>query len=65
MDKMRLGELLIAKNLIRSSDLESALSLQASVGGLIGLILVRLGAVSESDLLATLSEQLGMEVQTR
>jgi general secretion pathway protein E len=65
MDKMRLGELLIAKNLIRSADLESALSLQASVGGLIGLILVRLGAVSESDLLATLSEQLGMAVQTR
>ena len=62
---MRLGELLIAKNLIRSSDLESALSLQASVGGLLGLILVRLGAVSESDLLATLSEQLGMPVQTR
>ena len=62
---MRLGELLIAKNLIRSSDLESALSLQASVGGLIGLILVRLGSVSESDLLATLSEQLGMPVQTR
>jgi general secretion pathway protein E len=65
MGSQRLGELLIAKGLIRQQDLDGALSVQASVGGLLGLILVRVGALSESDLLGVLSEQLNMPVQAR
>jgi general secretion pathway protein E len=65
MSTQRLGELLVAKKLIRPSDLEAALGVQASVGGLLGMILVRVGAVSESDLLAALSEQLGLPVQDK
>ena len=65
MSSQRLGELLIAKGLIRQQDLDGALSVQNSVGGLLGLILVRVGALSESDLLGVLSEQLGLPVQAR
>ncbi len=65
MTTSRLGELLTAKGLIRNQDLEAALSVQSSVGGLIGLILVRMGSVSESDLLGVLSEQLGLPVQAK
>jgi general secretion pathway protein E len=65
MQANRIGELLTAKGLVRSGDVDAALSVQNSVGGLLGLILVRLGSLSESDLLAALSEQLGYEVQVR
>jgi general secretion pathway protein E len=65
MSTPRLGELLLAKNLIRAADLETALSIQSSVGGLLGLILIRVGAVSENDLLNVLSEQLGLPIQTK
>jgi general secretion pathway protein E len=65
MSAQRLGEMLVGKGLIRAQDLEAALSVQASVGGLIGLILVRMGALSESDLLEVVSEQLGLPVQVR
>ena len=58
----RLGELLIERGLVRSGDLTNALVLQSQNGGLIGLNLVRLGALSESQLLDVLSEQLGLAV---
>jgi general secretion pathway protein E len=47
---------------VRSGDLANALTLQAQNGGLIGLNLVRLGALSETQLLETLSDQLGLAV---
>ncbi len=65
MSTMRLGELLISRNMIRPADLEAALGVQASVGGLLGMILVRLGSLSESDLLQGLSEQLNLPIQAR
>src|SRR3954468_20249356 len=65
MSTQRLGELLVAKNIIRPADLEAALSVQASVGGLLGMILVRVGSLSESDLLGALSEQLDIPIQAR
>ncbi len=64
MDVRKLGELLISGKLISGADLEAALNLQARTGELLGLLLVRLGAVAEVDLLATLSVQLGLSVQT-
>jgi general secretion pathway protein E len=65
MSHKRLGELLLDKALIRQTDLETALSIQGSMGGVLGLILVRVGAISENDLLAMLSEQLDLPIQSR
>lgn len=60
--RRQLGELLIERGMVRQGDLANALTLQAQNGGLIGLNLVRLGAVSEAQLLDVLSEQLGLGV---
>lgn len=60
--RVRLGEILVQRGLIRTDDVANALALQAQNGGPIGLNLVRLGAVSESQLLSVLSEQLGLPV---
>lgn len=48
--------------MVRPGDLANALTLQEQNGGLIGLNLVRLGALSESQLLDVLSEQLGLGI---
>lgn len=58
----RLGEVLIERAMIRAGDLANALTLQAQNGGLLGLNLVRLGALSEAQLLEVLSEQLGFAI---
>ncbi|QYF86430.1 GspE/PulE family protein [Brevundimonas sp. PAMC22021] len=58
----RLGEVLIARGMIREADLTNALTLQRQNGGLLGLNLVRLGAVSEAQLLDVLSEQLDLPI---
>ena len=55
---MRLGELLIAKQLIQQEDLDRALELQKERGEKIGKLLVELGFVAQRDVLAALSEQL-------
>lgn len=56
--------MLVRKGLVSDADVETALALQAQAGGLIGQILVRTGALSESRLLEVLSEQLGLAVLT-
>ncbi len=58
----RLGEILLRRGMIRAADLDNALTLQAGNGGLLGLNLVRLGAVSEAQLLEVLSDQLSLDV---
>jgi len=58
----RLGELLVEQGLVRPADVANALALQAQNGGLLGLNLVRLGALSETQLLEVLSDQLSLEV---
>jgi len=60
--RRRLGELLLERQMIAPADLQNGLSLQAQNGGLIGLNLVRLGALSEAQLLEVLSDQLGLAV---
>lgn len=57
---MLLGELLLQHGLIGPDDLDKALSLQERLGGRLGAILIRVGAISEDNLLPVLSEQLGM-----
>lgn len=56
----RLGELLVQRKLAAPADLEKALQIQQSVGGRLGALLVRIGAVSEDLLLQTLAEQLNL-----
>lgn len=60
-----LGELLLAREAIRPSDLERALELQRSVGARLGSLLVRIGALSEDQLVEALSSQLALPVVGR
>jgi general secretion pathway protein E len=57
---MRLGEMLLERKLITAEDLEKALELQKERGDKLGKTLVDLGFIAMRDVLATLSEQLGM-----
>ncbi|MBC7705703.1 MAG: type II/IV secretion system protein [Rhodoferax sp.] len=55
-----LGQLLLAKGLITSADLEKALAAQPASQLRLGRLLVRLGAISEDTLLPVLAEQLAL-----
>jgi len=57
---MRLGEILIQRKLITEEDLERALELQKERGDKIGKTLVDMGFIAMRDVLAALSEQLGV-----
>ena len=57
-----LGELLVEAGMLGEADLERALALQQKIGGRIGSVLMRIGAVSEDNLLQVLSRQLGLPV---
>jgi general secretion pathway protein E len=57
---MRLGEILIERKLITEEDLTRALELQKERGDKIGKTLVDLGFVAMRDVLAALSDQLGV-----
>src|SRR5271170_133303 len=61
---MRLGEILIERKLISEEDLERALELQKERGDKLGKTLVDMGFVAMRDVLAALSEQLGMPLVT-
>jgi type IV pilus assembly protein PilB len=56
----RLGDILVARNLISQSRIEEALKLQDRVGKRMGQIIVDKGWVSETDVLRALGEQLGI-----
>jgi general secretion pathway protein E len=58
LEVLRLGELLLADKLINEQELQRALDYQAKIGDKLGAILVRLGAISEENLLLILSKQL-------
>jgi general secretion pathway protein E len=57
---MRLGEILIARGKIDPEDLERALELQHERGDKIGKIFVDMGLLAQRDMLAALSDQLGI-----
>jgi general secretion pathway protein E len=57
-----LGQILLARGHIGEADLAKALSFQATFGGILGAIMVRIGAVSEDAVLDGLSTQLGLDV---
>jgi general secretion pathway protein E len=60
-----LGELLVEREAVRPADLERELELQRAVGGRLGQLLVRIGALSEDQLIEELSAQLGLPVLGR
>jgi general secretion pathway protein E len=60
--RRRIGDLLVSRGLVTERDRAAALTLQQEMGGLLGQLLTRIGAVSEGDLLRALSEQLGIPV---
>ena len=62
MTTQKIGEILVAKGRLGARDLERALVAQQEIGDLLGRVLVRLGLVSEADLVAALSEQLDVPV---
>ena len=54
----KLGEILIENGVLGREALEEALNQQKKDGGLIGQILIRLGYISEEDLVAAIGKQL-------
>jgi general secretion pathway protein E len=61
---MRLGEILIERKLISDEDLTRALELQKERGDKIGKTLVDMGFIAMRDVLAALSDQLGVPLVT-
>jgi general secretion pathway protein E len=57
-----IGQILLSRGWIGAADLEKALAFQARFGGRLGAVLVRLGALSENNLLTALSSQLGLPI---
>lgn len=56
----QLGEILLERSLINAKQLQEALEIQKSKGGLIGEILVSLGFVREEDIAKALTTQFGL-----
>ena len=59
-DRQSLGQLLLARGLLRAADLEAGLSYQASHGGTLGDVLMRMGSITADSLYPVLAEQWGM-----
>jgi general secretion pathway protein E len=60
----RLGEILIERKKIEPDELERALELQQERGDKLGKILVDMGLIAQRDVLAALSDQLGVPLVT-
>lgn len=63
--RKRLGEMLMERKLITQEDLDRALELQKDRGDKLGKALVDLGFIAMRDVLAALSDQLGVPLIAR
>jgi general secretion pathway protein E len=61
----QLGEILVARGLVPFAEVERALEVQARIGGRLGQVLVRVGALSEDVLVEVLAEQLDLPLAGR
>jgi type IV pilus assembly protein PilB len=61
-ENFRLGDQLIASNIITEAQLEQALTMQRDSGGLLGEVLVSIGALNEQDLARALAAFFGFDV---
>ncbi len=59
--KMKIGEILVAAGVIQEEQLNDALKSHNQLGGTLGENLIRLGFITEGELLNFLSEQLGIQ----
>lgn len=59
MSHLQLGQILLASGLVKAEDLERALAFQAGRADKLGVVLVRMGALSEAALYEALAGQLG------
>ena len=59
-DNLRLGDILLAKGIITSAQIDEGLKLQEATGKKLGQVIVDRGWVSEQDILKALSEQLSV-----
>ena len=62
MIEKRIGELLIARGLVTARDVDQAITAQFEIGGYIGETLIKIGAVSEDDLVGVLADQMGVDL---
>jgi general secretion pathway protein E len=58
----RLGEMLIQADFVSEQDIQRALEFQSRFGGELGSVLIRMGALSEDNLLIILSQQLHLPI---
>lgn len=58
--KLKIGDLLLEKNLITQEQLEKGIEEQKKIGGRIGNALIKLGFVDENELLRVISDQLSL-----
>ena len=58
--RKRLGEILLARNLVTEEQIAEAISLQAQTGKRMGNILIEKGWLTELDMLKVLSEQFSL-----
>ncbi|MBE9561950.1 MAG: Flp pilus assembly complex ATPase component TadA, partial [Proteobacteria bacterium] len=58
----RIGEMLIEAGFVNSQEVERAVEFQSRLGGKLGAVLIRLGALSEDNLLNILSKQLDIPI---
>ncbi len=58
--KKRIGEILVEEGFLDPNNLQKGLEIQKKEGGLIGSILLKMGYVSEENLVAALSKQLSI-----
>ena len=56
-----LGQILKARGVVKESQIQEALTIQRKRGGLIGQILIEMGAAKSSDVALALAEQAGLE----
>jgi type IV pilus assembly protein PilB len=61
-ENFRLGDQLIASNIITDAQLQQALTMQRDSGGLLGEVLVSIGALNEQDLARALAAFFGFDV---
>jgi twitching motility protein PilT len=59
--KLKIGEILVGSGVLKEEQLAEALRSQGQLGGTLGENLVRMGFLTEGELLTSLSEQLGMQ----
>jgi general secretion pathway protein E len=61
---LRLGEILVERHKVEAEEVERALELQQERGDKLGKILVDMGVIAQRDVLAALSDQLGLPLIT-